>query len=736
MQSLLSEHWHSVRFLRPRLRDGVQTMHRQLRGRAWVLLLDPVTQKFHRVPPSVWQLLQLLDGRRTLEDVWSAACAVPGSTSTDADLQAVAVRGQTQARPLLAAVSQQELVQLVASLHSNDLLQTQVSPDAEEVFERHRRQARQRFKQSWLNPISIRIPLFHPDAWFTRQAGLARILVSWPTLLLWFALVLPAGVLGWQHWTPLTANLSDRVLSGTNVLLLWFTYPLVKTVHEWAHGIAVKAYGGTVREIGLMMIVFMPVPYVDATSSYRFPSKWARALVAATGIMAELAMGAIALYVWLMAESGLVTAVAFNVVLIAGVSTVLVNGNPLMRYDGYFVLCDLLEIPNLGQRATQYWVYLVDRYGFGARDAHPPLQVEGERLILGIYGALGPPYRLFITFGLIWFVAAEYLFVGAVMAVLALWAAVLVPIWKGWKHLHSGNSLARRRDSAWRRTVAAIVLGACFFGLLPLPFYSVQQAVVWVPDEAMVRAAESGHVRVGDLPNGATVKPGQVLMQLDNPPLLAELGVAAAAVAEAQAQLRQAEFNASSRVDVLRGELNARLSKLADVQARIDGLNVVAAMAGKWVPQSDTDWAGRHVRRGDLIGHVVSGPSQVLRTAVTQDDMNLIQSRLRSVEVRLAHALHDPVEAKVLRPVPGGERSLVSAALGTAGGGSIPVDPSDQAGKTTLSRVFDIELQMAQPSSVAVFGERAHVRFDLGPAPLAWQWYMRLRQLFLERLSV
>ncbi|HET7863484.1 MAG TPA: site-2 protease family protein, partial [Burkholderiaceae bacterium] len=341
MQTLLSEHWHAVRFLRPRLREGVQALHRRLRGKPWVLLLDPVTQRFHRMTPQVYGVLKLLDGRRTLDEVWNDACAqADGDTVT--------------------AISQHELVQLLSSLYANDLVQTQVSPDPDEAFERYRRQQRARLKQTWLNPLNIKLPLLYPDAWFEAQAGLAGWLFSWGTLLVWLLIVAPAAVLGWQHWHELTENLSDRVLSAGNLVLLWFTYPAVKSIHEWAHGMAVKAFGGQVREIGLMFIMFTPVPYVDATSSYRFPSKWSRAAVAAAGVMAELVLGAIAVYVWLTAQPGLVTAVAFNVILIAGVSTLLVNGNPLMRYDGYFIACDLFELPNLAQRATQYWVYLLD----------------------------------------------------------------------------------------------------------------------------------------------------------------------------------------------------------------------------------------------------------------------------------------------------------------------------------------------------------------------------------------
>ena len=721
MQAIWSEHWHAVRFLQPRLRHGVQALHRPLRGRAWVLLLDPVTQRFHRMSPQVWGVLQLLDGRRTLDEIWAAACAIPERASAQA---------------AHTAISQTDLLQLMSSLHANDLLQSQVSPDASEVLERYQKQSKLRIKQSWLNPLNIKIPLLHPDAWFERHAALACRIMSWPVLLLWLVVVLPATGLAWQHWTALTENLSDRVLAASNVALLWLTYPLVKAVHEWAHGLAVKAFGGTVREIGLMFMVFTPVPYVDATSSYRFPCKWARALVAAAGIMAELLLGAIALYVWLLAEPGLVTAVAFNVVLIAGISTVLINGNPLMRYDGYFIACDLLEVPNMGQRATQYCTYLLDRYGFGARDAQPPLQVQGERALLLVYGLISPVYRMVITFGLIWFVATEYLFVGAVMALMALWSALVQPVWKGWKHLRDGASLSRRRDPALRRTVVALLAVVGFLGLVPLPFHSVHQAVVWVPDEAIVRAQANGQVLRALVQPGATVAVGDALLELDNPVLSADVGVAAAGLAQVQAQLRQAEVGARAKAVALRDELASRTAKLADVQSRLAGLDVRATSAGRWVPRATTEQAGRYVKRGEVLGYVVSGASQVVRAAVPQEDMDLIRSGLRGVQVRLDQAIRVPVDAQLKRQVPGGDFELVSSALGTSGGGEIAVDPSKPGGTHTLKRVFDVEVALAQVSPAAVFGDRAYVRFHLGTAPLGWQWFLRLRQLFLARLNV
>ncbi|MCV2351104.1 site-2 protease family protein [Paucibacter sp. Y2R2-4] len=666
--------------------------------------------------PEVWGVLSLCNGARSLEQVWDIACQKADGGG--------------------GSISQHELVQLVSALHSNDLLQTQVSPDASEVIERFERQRKAKLKQNWLNLLSVRIPIFYPDKWFQGQVALARAVFSLPVAVLWLALVLPAAFLGVQHWQALTENLSDRVLSTSNLLLLWFVYPAVKAVHEWAHGLAVKARGGDVREIGLLFIIFTPVPYVDATSSYGFPSKWDRALVAAAGIMAELALGAIAVFVWLAAEPGLMTAVAYNVILISGVSTILVNGNPLMRYDGYFIATDLLELPNLAQRAQSYWVYLSDKWLFGAHDAKPPLASDSERGLLIVYGAVAPIYRLLITVGLIWFVASEYLLVGALMALIATWQTLLMPIWKAWKHLDGSPSFVRSRGRVKRR---AGLLMAGLFGLVffvPLPFYSVHQGVIWLPDEALVRAEASGQIIEVLTQPGQKVSPGASLMRIENLPLNAELVQAAASFAQIQAKLRRASVNEPAKIQPIKTELTGAASRLEEAQARNSALEVIASRGGVWIPEATTELAGRAVKRGELLGYLIEGPTDRVRVAVTQDDADLVKNRVQSVEVRSIQRPHPQFSARIRREVPGGGVELVSSALGSAAGGDIPVDPGVEGGKHSLRPVFDLELKMGQTSTSAVFGDKVWVRFDLGATPLGTQWLLRLRQAFLTRLSV
>lgn len=392
MTALFSEHWHLVKDVKPKLREAIDVFPRRLRGRSWVFLHDQKTQKFVRLTPEAWLVVAMMDGKYSVNELWEKASI---------SQQGLPHQHRFYHNTGHQVITQNALVNLLSQLYSNDMLQTQHAADAKEMGKRFKKQRWNDIKQSFLNPISIKIPLFYPDNWFNRQQSLATLMYSGIGLIVWCLIVFPAIFLAGSHWQALTENLSDRVLSTSNLFILWCTYPIVKAIHEWAHGMAVKAWGGVVREVGLMFVLFMPVPYVDATSAYRFTSKWVRALVAATGVMAELLLGALALYVWLNVESGLVRAFAYNVIIIAGVSSLLVNGNPLMRYDGYYVLTELIGIPNLAQRAKQYWVYLSDKYVFKSADAKPPMGYAKERFWLFGYGLLSPIYRTIVVFGMI-----------------------------------------------------------------------------------------------------------------------------------------------------------------------------------------------------------------------------------------------------------------------------------------------------------------------------------------------
>jgi len=270
-----------------------------------------------------------MDGKRTIDQLWQDAAT----------------------RLAEEAPSQDELIRLLAQLHSADLLPSEVTPDSTELLERAFKVGRAGWLGNVVNPLAIRMRFWHPDKFFERTSPIVSWLFSWQGALCWLVVVVPAIVLSVQNWQELSENASDRILAADNIVMMVLSFLVLKALHELGHGYAVKAFGGAVHEIGVMLLVFAPMPYVDASAASGFRSKWQRALVGAAGMIVEVFLAALALYVWLAVEQGLIRSIAYNAMVVAGISTVLFNGNPLLRYDGYYILSDLIEIPNLAQRA-------------------------------------------------------------------------------------------------------------------------------------------------------------------------------------------------------------------------------------------------------------------------------------------------------------------------------------------------------------------------------------------------
>ena len=145
-----------------------------------------------------------------------------------------------------------------------------------------------------------------------------------------------------------------------------------KICHEMGHGLMCKRFGGIVPEVGIMMLVLFPVPFVDATSSWNFPPNGVGYWWGGAGMIFELALAGIAAMIWLYAEpESLTRQLSYNMVFMASVSTILFNANPLLKFDGYYMLSDILEIPNLYDRSKKHLQWLVQRYAYGMTNAHP-----------------------------------------------------------------------------------------------------------------------------------------------------------------------------------------------------------------------------------------------------------------------------------------------------------------------------------------------------------------------------
>ncbi|MEE9251663.1 MAG: hypothetical protein V3U93_11180 [Alphaproteobacteria bacterium] len=713
--SLFSPSWYRVAELRPRLRSHVQIHRHDYRGRVWFILQDHAGGRSHRLAPASYRLVGLMDGKRTVQTLWEITNAQAGEE----------------------APSQEEVIRLLGQLHAADALICDVPPDSLELFRRFQRHERMRWKQRLWTPLAVRIPLFDPDRFLGRTLFLVAPLFSWFGVALWLVVVCTGVVLAGVHWTDLTENIVDRALTPQNLLLLWFIYPAVKVLHELGHGYAVKESGGEVHEIGIMFLVLIPVPYVDASAASGFRDKYKRMVVGAIGIMVEVFLGSLALFVWLGAEPGAVHAVAYNVMLISGISTILFNGNPLLRFDGYYVLGDALEIPNLGTRSTKYLGYLAQRYILGVREADSPSNTLGEQVWFVIYGVSAFIYRIFILFIIIIYIGAKFFIVGVGLAVWAMVTQVLVPVGKSMAFLFKNPRLRRNRGKALGR--AALALGAVVMLLfvVPAPLWIQAEGVTWPSEDSQVRiGADSFVVRVLAA-GGSEVLAGQVLVETEDPFLDARVTLLVLQLRGLNVQLNAAQVSDQVQVAVIRQEITAVEAGLTRARERAAALLVRSPRAGIFIVPNERDLRGRFMRKGQLVAYVVAPADELTaRVIISQDDIGLVRERTRGVEVMAADWGADGFPTEIVREVPGGTQRLPTPALGTVGGGSFAVDPRDPSGQTTLERVFEFEIRLPPPARTGYLGQRVFARFDLGFEPLGFQLYRSLRQLFIRVFSV
>lgn len=711
-EQLLSTTWYRVADLQPRLRSHVRIRRHEYRGERWYVLEDRISRRTHRFNPAAHLIMGLMDGQRSLQQIWDAAVARLGDQ----------------------VPRQEEVIQLLGQLHAADVLQFEVTPDVDDLLRRAHRIAGRTRMAKWMSPLAIKFPLFDPDRLLERWAPWFRPLFGPAGALLWCAVVGWAGFTMVQHWDELTRDITHRVLAPENLLILGLVFPLLKAAHEFGHACAVKAWGGEVHEMGVMLLVMMPVPYVDASAANTFPAKRCRVVVSAAGMLVELFIASIALWLWLQMQPGVPRAVLFNVMLIAGVSTVLFNANPLLRFDGYYILADLIEMPNLRQRAQQYLSELAQRRLLGL-DLPPSNLPLRERLWLWFFFFGSFIYRVFITFGIAIFIASHYFFIGVLLALWAVASAFVLPLVGLATFLASSPRLRRNRARAVATAAAlALVLGVVLF-VVPVPSWTHAQGVIWVPEQAVVRSGTDGFVRRVLAQPGARVLRDQPLFESEDPALTARLRALEAQKSELEARYQAARTERLVRAQQFEDQLQSVNADLQRARERSGELLLRSALDGTFVVSAPQDLPGRFTRQGQALGYVIPGGTLTARVLVTQQTADLVRGRTERVQVKLVEQPAETYAGNILRAVPAASDRLPSLALSQAGGGDVAVDVMPGGDAKSLETHFEFEIALPDVRAAGL-GERVYVRFEHGRETIAAQAWRALRQLFLRNLSV
>lgn len=710
--ALHSTYWYKVADIRPCLRNHIRFSRHVYRGQSWYVLQDRSSNRQQRFNRTAYGVIGLMDGEKTVEQIWTAVSAALGDD----------------------APTQDEMIRLLGQLHEADVLQSDSVPDSLELFHRQRKQQKQ-WKHRFKNPFAVRFPLIDPDRFLVRWLFFVRPLCGRLGLLVWLFVVGWAIIAAGLNWPNLTHDIADRLLTPENLLLLWLVFPVVKLLHELGHAFAARVWGAEVHEMGIILLALTPIPYVEASATAAFASKYRRIAVSAAGMAVELFVSALALFVWLNVETGRVSALAYNVMVVGGVSTLLFNGNPLLRFDGYYILADWLEIPNLYQRSTRYLGYLVQRYLLGLAETVSPVTAPGERVWFVFYGVCAFCYRLVVLFGLALFVSTKFFVIGVLIAVWAVAVQIVVPALRHTLGLYLRMAGRRRLRYVTVSLLAAVFIGGGFF-VVPMPMKTQVQGVVSLPEYSRVRTGVDCFITHVLAESGRTVRQGDPLLQCDDPYLQTEMQILQANVEEARARYIAEPLQSRSRRTILKDEIVAVEADLQRSKERLQELIVRSPSSGSVILPGGAGLVGRFVEQGSLLGYIFGVAESIAVVVVDQTDISLVRDRTRRVEVRLAGRLDHRITTTIAREIPAASDYLPSAVLSTHGGGRFLVAPGDSRNLQSLEKTFQVEINLPIAAEDVRIGERVHVVFDHGYEPIGVQWYIALRQLFLRKFHV
>jgi putative peptide zinc metalloprotease protein len=423
--------------------------------------------------------------------------------------------------------------------------------------------------------------------------------------------------------------------------------------------------------------------------------------------------------------------VAFVTMVIASVSTLVFNANPLLRFDGYYVFCDLFDLPNLAARSRRFWNERL-RNLIGAREEAGTVNLSpGEAKWLWVYAPSAWMYRLAIAAIVVTWIGRYSLPLGIAAAIYSVVTLVVMPL-AAIVRMLLASTLGTHRHSRTRIAVAGVAALAFIAALaMPMPFHTSAWGVVWLPEQAHVRAQTEGFVARFEVGDGAQVLPGQLLVTLEDPALVAQRTRLIARIEELQADRFDTLLRDTLRTSNTQESIDRNRAELARIEERIGQLQTRAQVGGVAIMPRQSDTLGTFVQRGASLGYVLDRREILIRAAVPQRDAALVRERHRGAEVRLAEEIAEVLPAVLVRDIPAAVYELPNRALGMSGGGPYATDPTDQAGLRTQEPVVHIDLALPDRILDRV-GSRVWIRFDHGLASLGEQSYRRMRQVFLQ----
>ncbi|HEY2839718.1 MAG TPA: hemolysin D [Pirellulales bacterium] len=689
-------------------------------GRRHWGIKDPVSLAYFRLRDEEYAVLEMLDGH---------------ASSTE-----IIERFNRRFAP--RRLGPEQLQAFLARLHADGLVVSNAAGQGAELIARDQKQRRRKLVSNVSNPLAIRFPGVDPTPFLARLESAARWLFSPLAILASLAIMVAALAMVATHFPELQARLPglQSFFTPRSAILMIIALSVTKVLHELGHALTCRRYGGECHEMGVMLLVFAPCLYCNVSDTWMFPSRFRRIAVAIAGIWVEGLLASLATFVWWFSEPGLLNALALDVMIVCSVSTLLFNGNPLLRYDGYFILSDLVDIPNLGEKSTEAFRKLAARVCLGVpsrreRDTSLPRQ-----MFLLLYAVASNLYRWALAAILLWFCyralkpfglerIAELLAFGTIAGLIG------PPIARAVRFARTPAANPRIRRGRLIMTLIALTCGLVALAALPLPL-RVRAPIVIEPLAAQrIYVSEPGVLK-STIHAGENVTAGQTLATLASDDVEFEITKLTGERDEQRLHLQNLERR-RSQDRMAAAQIPSAKEALAALDERLrarieDGsrLTLVSPMAGAVLPpqwktvnaqeSQLSDWDGTPLLDRNLGSLLETGtlfcligdPRSVEAVAIVeQADVERIRLGQRA-EIKLDESAGETVWATVTDIA---EIDLDVAPRQLVYGGELPVKQDEAGAARPLVESYQVKLKLDECDRPPLLGARGRVRIFAAP---------------------
>lgn len=725
----------SRRTLDLRLRpDLIIRQHSYQHKSSWVVK-DPLSLRFFRFNDEEHAIASLLDGKHSLEEI----------------------KFEFERRFAPTRVTIERLWQFIASLHQGGLLLADTGGQGLQLKKRRDDKKRRETTQAVLRPLSVKFRGINPDPILNVIYPWIRWIYSPITVWLCISVMVSALLLVTIQYDVLASRLPSfhEFFSFQSAIWMMLALSLSKVIHEFGHAFTCKHFGGECHEMGMMFLVMTPAAYCNVSDAWMLPNKWHRIAISVAGIYSDLMIASIATFLWWFSGPGLFNHFCLNLMFVCSVSTLLFNANPLMRFDGYYVLSDLVEIPNLMQKSAGVLNRVLSKVCLGIDPPPDPMLPQSNQAFFAMYSIAAALYRWVIVISISMFLTQVFKpyglqIFGQMMAVFAIGGMVIRPAFKLYKFLRAPGRWKNVKKPRLMSTLAVIAGMVAFICCVPLPHRVMCPLDIRAKDAIPVYIDEPGILAAVHVRSGQPVAPDTLLAELRSAELELQLSRLTTSKRSLERQLeqlhRQSFSDPSSAGEIVetQASLAAVDNQIELAEAKQHRLKIKAPAGGVVLSPPDSGGQGNGdglpARSGSLIREQNVGTSVqagellcLLAQSGTMEAVVLIdQSQVEFVRVGQPvelNFMHLPGTrfSGVIERISNEDLERTPIHLTTKGGGDVVTTTDSSGRERPQSSMYAARVRINEGSQLLRVGMRGEAKIA-AESRTVWQRVSRVLQ--------